>query len=153
MARIFVYGTLKTGQPNHYRLLDGANGQARLVCAARTVQRYPLVIGGRHNVPFLLDVPGRGHRVRGELYSVDQRMLAFLDHFEGVPTWYQRVPLELEAAPEEGGPEGGGDGAAPQAFAYVRKDFEAELLQLRSFESYDSLGDHGLQYVTREARD
>lgn len=28
MAHVFVYGTLKTGQPNHRVLLDGAHGRA-----------------------------------------------------------------------------------------------------------------------------
>lgn len=152
MTHIFVYGTLKRGQPNHHRMLDSANGEARFLSSARTVHKFPLVIGGPHNVPFLLDVPGQGHRIQGEVYSVDERMLAFLDDFEMVPTWYQRVPVELQVEQSEG------DGAAAatttaQAFVYMRKEFEQELLQLQRFESYDAYGDHGLEYVTREARD
>lgn len=147
MTQIFVYGTLKRGQPNHYRMLDSANGEARFLSSARTVRKFPLVIGGQHNVPFLLDVPGQGHRIQGELYSVDERMLAFLDDFEMVPTWYQRVPVELQVETSEG------DGATAEAFVYMRKEFEEELLQLQCFESYDAYGDHGLEYVAREARD
>ncbi|XP_075873626.1 gamma-glutamylaminecyclotransferase-like isoform X2 [Nelusetta ayraudi] len=152
MTQIFVYGTLKRGQPNHYRMLDSANGEAGFLSTACTVQKFPLVIAGPHNVPFLLDVPGQGHRIQGELYTVDERMLAFLDDFEMVPTWYQRVPVELQVERSEGG-GGGDDGATAEAFVYIRKAFEEELLRLCRFESYDAYGDHGLQYVDREARD
>lgn len=147
MTQIFVYGTLKRGQPNHHRMLDSANGEARFLSSARTVHKFPLVIGGPHNIPFLLDVPGQGHRIQGELYSVDERMLAFLDDFEMVPTWYQRVPVELQVERSDG------DGATTEAFVYMRKEFEEELLRLQCFESYDTYGDHGLEYMTREARD
>lgn len=149
MTQIFVYGTLKRGQPNHYRMLDSGNGEAHFLTSARTVRKFPLVISGQHNVPFLLDAPGQGHRIQGEIYSVDQRMLAFLDDFEMVPTWYQRVPVELQVEKSEGD----GGGATAEAFVYMRKEFEEELLQLQCFESYDAYGDHGLEYVTREARD
>lgn len=148
MTQIFVYGTLKRGQPNHHRMLDSANGEAGFLSTACTVQKFPLVIAGPHNVPFLLDVPGQGHRIRGELYTVDERMLAFLDDFEMVPTRYQRVPVELQVERSEGG-----GSATAEAFVYIRKEFEEELLRLRRFESYDAYGDHGLQYVDREARD
>lgn len=147
MTQIFVYGTLKRGQPNHYRMLDSANGQASFLSSARTLHKFPLIISGPYNVPFLLDAPGRGHRIQGELYSVDERMLAFLDDFEKVPTWYQRVPVELQVD------KSGGDSATTEAFVYTRKEFEQELLQLQCFESYDAYGDHGLEYVTKEARD
>lgn len=148
MTQIFVYGTLKRGQPNHYRMLDSANGHSSFLSSACTVGKFPLIISGQYNIPFLLDAPGRGHRIQGEVYSVDERMLAFLDDFERVPTWYQRVPVEVQME------KSGGDGAATTvAFVYMRKEFEQELLQLQCFESYDAYGDHGLEYVTREGRD
>lgn len=148
MTQIFVYGTLKRGQPNHYRMLDGANGEARFLTSARTVRKFPLVIAGPHNVPFLLDAPGQGHHIQGELYSVDERMLAFLDDFERVPTWYQRVPVELQVEKSEGA-----TATTTEAFVYMRKELEKEMLQLQCFENYDAYGDHGLEYVIREARD
>ena len=30
--------------------------------------RYPLVIASRYNIPFLLDKPGTGNQIRGEIY-------------------------------------------------------------------------------------
>lgn len=152
MTNIFVYGTLKKGQPNHYRMLDSANGKAHFLASACTTQKYPLVITGEYNIPFLLDVPGQGHRIQGEIYKVDERMLTFLDDFEMVPTWYQRALVELEVK-EAQGDEPLKAGGITEAFVYIRKTFEPDVLKLQIFESYDSRGDHGLQYITREARD
>ncbi|KAJ3588815.1 hypothetical protein NHX12_009669 [Muraenolepis orangiensis] len=164
MAQVFVYGTLKKGQPNHHRMLDPANGKARFLATARTVQAYPLVIVGEYNVPFLMNIPGEGCRIRGEIYGVDDRMLAFLDAFECVPTMYQRTVVRLEAEEWAGGgsaspqeeaggvpaAEGGGGGA--EAHMYSTVTYEPGWRSLPTYESYDAYGDHGLVYVTRELR-
>lgn len=54
---IFVYGTLKTGEPNH-NLLNGRN--VELVSQAVTLDEWPLIIATERNVPFLLNKPGYG---------------------------------------------------------------------------------------------
>ncbi|XP_036153046.1 gamma-glutamylaminecyclotransferase [Myotis myotis] len=84
MADVFVYGTLKRGQPNHKVLLDATNGCAtfRGRGRGRMVEPYPLVIAGEPNIPRLLNLPGRGYRVFGEIYAVDEQMLRVLDEFE-----------------------------------------------------------------------
>ena len=56
--RVFVYGTLKKGEPNHYWLTDEKNGKAVYVGSGKTSTKYPLVIASRYNIPFLLDQPG-----------------------------------------------------------------------------------------------
>ena len=91
---LFVYGTLRTGGANH-GLLAGA----RLVGAARTVERYALFVDG---IPFLAPAPAV-HRVRGEVYAVDAATLAEIDRLEGHPTWYERRPVAvvLDAAERE----------------------------------------------------
>uniref|UniRef100_A0A3B4G4K8 Gamma-glutamylaminecyclotransferase n=1 Tax=Pundamilia nyererei TaxID=303518 RepID=A0A3B4G4K8_9CICH len=106
MTRVFVYGTLKKGQPNNYRMFDSNNGKAEYLGSAFTSQKYPLVITTEDNIPFLLNIPGQGHRVHGEIYKVDDQMLKFLDDFESVPTLYQRtvVQLEVKEAPNRLGP-------------------------------------------------
>lgn len=156
MTRVFVYGTLKKGQPNYYRMLDGANGKAEFLASARTVQKYPLVIASKHNIPFLLNLPGQGHRVQGEVYEVDDRMLKFLDDFEGVPTMYQRTLVELEVkewAAQSEGEERPPAGGVAEAFVYSTTAYQPDWPSLPTYESYDSRGGHGLEYVTREARD
>ena len=60
LHRIFVYGTLKRGQPNHHILIDPSNGVAKWLGVARLVKKYPLVVASCYNVPFLLDKEGEG---------------------------------------------------------------------------------------------
>ncbi|XP_039358647.1 gamma-glutamylaminecyclotransferase isoform X4 [Mauremys reevesii] len=102
MARVFVYGTLKKGQPNYQHMINGTHGRARFQGRGRTVEKYPLVIAGKYNIPFLLNIPGTGHHVTGEIYSVDDQMLQFLDEFEGCPDMYQRTPGDLCHSRERG---------------------------------------------------
>jgi len=59
--RVFVYGTLKRGEPNYYRLQDEANGRAAFLGEAKLCDRYPLVVATKYNVPMLLDAPGTGN--------------------------------------------------------------------------------------------
>ncbi|XP_035249156.1 gamma-glutamylaminecyclotransferase-like isoform X1 [Anguilla anguilla] len=152
MTDLFVYGTLKRGQPNYFRMTDAGNGRAEYLGTARTVERLPLVIAGKYNIPFLLNVPGTGQRVRGEVYRVDAPMLAFLDKFESCPAMYQRTPVRLEV--EEWAGEGGpSPGSLVEAFVYSTTTYQPEWLALPTHESYDHAGDHGLSYVSREYRD
>lgn len=92
LRRVFVYGTLKKGEPNHHWLTDATNGRARFIAQGRTTERYPLIIATRYNIPFLLDVPGKGHFVVGEIYEIDDRMLGRLDVLEDYPKLYDRRP-------------------------------------------------------------
>ncbi|XP_043091660.1 gamma-glutamylaminecyclotransferase C-like [Puntigrus tetrazona] len=145
MQHVFVYGTLKKGQPNHVEMLDPANGRAEFLARARTVEPYPLVIATDENVPFLLDAPGTGRRVCGEIYRVDQKMLEFLDEFEDCPKTYQRTEIRLEVRDRDRE----GDNIQ-EAFVYSTITYEPEWLQKPTYESYDANGDHGLKYIDRD---
>ena len=59
--KVFMYGTLKKGQPNHHVLCDPEHGSSRLVGTARTQHRFPLVVATNCNIPFLLLKKGSGH--------------------------------------------------------------------------------------------
>jgi len=82
---LFVYGTLKRGLGNHH-VLVGAG--AEFISEVRTVDPLPLVIDG---LPYLVDRPGEGHQVQGELYRVvrDEGWES-LDRLEGHPSFYCR---------------------------------------------------------------
>ena len=67
---VFVYGTLKTNEPNHQVIRTGDDGKSQLVGKGRTVDTFPLVIASRYNIPYLLDAPGKGLRIRGEVSSI-----------------------------------------------------------------------------------
>lgn len=155
MVRIFVYGTLKKGQPNYHRLFDSSNGKAEFLGTAKTVEKFPLVIAGSYNIPYLLNIPGQGKQIHGEIYNVDDQMLEFLDVFEGVPVHYQRIVTKLEVKEWEA--QADGETLAPgsfiETFIYNTKTYKPEWTTLPTYESYDSYGDHGQKYVEREARD
>ena len=55
-----MYGTLKRGQPNYFRLLESLNGVAKFMGEAKLTKKYPLVVASRRNVPLLLDREGEG---------------------------------------------------------------------------------------------
>ena len=60
----------------------------KFITSAQTVIKYPLVIASKYNIPFLLDHPGFGHLIQGEVYEVDDLLLQILDDFEGHPEFY-----------------------------------------------------------------
>ncbi|RXN29886.1 gamma-glutamylaminecyclotransferase B-like protein [Labeo rohita] len=148
---VFMYGTLKKGQPNYFRMEDTANGEAEFIACARTVEKYPLVIDTEYNIPFLLNVPGKGHHVYGEIYRVNQTMLDFLDKFEECPEWYQRIKIQLEVQDGDGERENKLEsGSIMETEVYVKTKCEPELLQKPTYERYDTNGDHGLKYKEPE---
>lgn len=157
MTHVFVYGTLKKGQPNYFRMLDATKGKAEFLGSALTTEKFPLVIAGKYNIPFLLNIPGQGHRVHGEIYRVDGQMLEFLDEFESVPAMYQRCVVQLEvkewAGKMEGGEAAPSPGSTTEAFVYSTTTYQPDWTSLQHFESYDFNGDHGLRYTYREDRD
>ncbi|CAI6003247.1 unnamed protein product [Closterium sp. NIES-65] len=92
----FVYGTLKKGFGNHWLMQKlMADGDAVKIGTAQTLQNFPLVCGP-FQVPFLLHLPGSGHRVQGEVYEVNAKAVAALDVLEGTDRGhYMRCPLML----------------------------------------------------------
>jgi gamma-glutamylaminecyclotransferase len=80
MIELFVYGTLKRGFPLHERGLTGA----RFLGPYRTVSKYPLYVAGPRFTPMMLDEPGVGMRVEGELYEIGDDRLSWLDAIEHI---------------------------------------------------------------------
>lgn len=96
-ALVFVYGTLKQGFPNFRR-----NSGRRVGGAYRTQQAYPLYVVQLPNedrAPWLVDLPGQGHAVLGELFAVDAALLEAMDAFEevGRPGGYVRTAIAVQA--------------------------------------------------------
>lgn len=109
---LFVYGTLKEGFPNH-----ALNQGRRVPGTYRTRQPFPLYVvrlANEERAPWLMDLPGQGHRVTGQVFQVEPAVLQAMDAFEevGQPTGYVRVAIELESV----------DSAAGnlQAFCYLK---------------------------------
>lgn len=57
---VFVFGTLKRGQPNFYLLEDAGNGLAVYLGDGVTEEKFPVVISSSCNIPFMLPVAGKG---------------------------------------------------------------------------------------------
>lgn len=94
-AKVFVYGTLKNGQPNHYWLTEKKHGAAHFIETGTTQTKFPLIVASQYNVPFLLSAPGTGHYIKGEIYSVDEEMMKHLDELEDYPQLYDRTKINI----------------------------------------------------------
>ena len=108
------------------------------------------------HVPFLLDAAGRGRRVRGELYDVDEALLADLDALEGAPDFYQRRTIDVMSEQPDATPEQPG-ATAEQAAAYLlppchfASSLLAEAMLRESLEEY-TLEEHLVSYIPPHER-
>ena len=77
---VFVYGTLKSGQPNHNLIKEETRGTCVSVGTAVTREKYPLVVASRYNVPYLLYKPGTG-QVKTILFKRLKGSIIFIHYF------------------------------------------------------------------------
>jgi gamma-glutamylaminecyclotransferase len=112
--RVFVYGTLMKGEHHHEVLKE-----ASFVGLAETEPTFELVQIDYY--PALL--PQGATRVIGEVYEVDDAMLAKLDELEEVPDYYVRELVRLADGSEAHVyvmPRDRADGAEPIPSGYFR---------------------------------
>jgi gamma-glutamylaminecyclotransferase len=110
-ALVFAYGTLKDGFPN-FRINNGNRVPGEFM----TVQRFPLYLVGARRTPWLVNSPGEGEQVLGQVFEVDDAALLQMDRLERVhaPDGYQRLSIEVGGR--------GKPGVVPFAvFAYVKE--------------------------------
>jgi gamma-glutamylaminecyclotransferase len=132
MHRVFVFGTLKAGFPLH----DEALGDTPKLCCGRTVDRFPMFVAGPWFAPMMMDEPGTGLQVLGELYEVDDHRLAAIDRLEsmGKPGNYRVLILVEPLDP----PAAASAGTAPwPAYAYVKSRVLATPVHTDWLENYD----------------
>lgn len=94
--RIFVFGTLQEGHRNFH-----INRGTRVGDHWVTAQPHPLYVIGRYRLPWLLNRPGQGVPVIGQLYAVDDATLAEMDRLERLddPLWYERRQILVRPHP------------------------------------------------------
>ena len=138
MHKVFIYGTLKRGFPNHEAGLAGA----RFLGRVRTLEAYPLIVGGRWFSPYLIDEPGQGQRVFGELFAVNAAGLALLDRMEGVgqPEGYRRICVAVAEPNCETGMD---------AWTFVKDRAAIAVIHSAAMAEYR----HDPRYVDPETRD
>lgn len=95
-TRVFVYGTLRRGASNHFRMAG-----AKFVCAGS-------IVGKLYQIDWFpgLILDETGDPIRGEVFEADRGLLEALDKFEGVSadesqSEYRRVTTTV--FPENGG--------------------------------------------------
>ena len=94
---VFVFGTLKENFPNHHK-----NTGVRQPGSFCTRDRYPLYLVGERHSPWLLEQPGVGHRVTGEVFEVTNAGLAAMNALErvGERDGYHRTAVSISRAAE-----------------------------------------------------
>ncbi len=135
---VFVYGTLKRGFPNYAAYLQ----TAEFLGTCKTEEKYPLVLNGQRYVPCLLDRPGEGCVVAGELFRVDDRGLRRLDGLEAVgrPGGYVRRSISVRMT-------GGRQSAAMEAFVYLMPPENVTEVRARGLSVYRR--EHAVKYVRK----
>ena len=83
LQRMFVYGTLKRGQPNHKLFQSPENGVAKFLGTAKLAKRYPLVIASQYNIPYLLPLEDQG-KVRTGSDRISGRVKSWQSYCYGV---------------------------------------------------------------------
>lgn len=86
VQKVFVFGTLKTSFPLHEQGLSGA----KFLGGYRTRKRYPLLVAGPWFAPMMLNEPGVGCQIIGELYEVDDKTTEKLDRLGLLPVFRTR---------------------------------------------------------------
>lgn len=90
---LFIYGTLKRGFHNFDVDRTGAIRDG----VYRTIDHYPLHLTGPWGAPVLINEPGQGQRVIGEIHDVTIEQLLWFDKFEGchLAHGYDRVKIQV----------------------------------------------------------
>lgn len=135
---VFVFGTLKEGFPNF-----AENRGVRVAGSFRTSAAYPLYLVGERHVPWLVNSPGAGVRVSGEIFRVDGAALAAMDKLERVsePDGYRREVLEVE----------GDSPGLLLAYAYLKQPGQLVMSDVRAGPLEEYKREHAALYRPRAA--
>lgn len=138
---VFVFGTLKSGFPNHHHL----RGKASLG-NHKTIQNYPLFLVGERFSPWLIDQTGNGEKIQGEVYLVDKATLAELDQLERVDfdDGYRRQSILVEKYQS---------GHTLDVWAYLKNPHQLRPDQIKAGPLADYRPEHARLYKSRESLD
>ena len=136
---VFVFGTLKEGFPN-FRVNRGV----RVPGAFITAHCFPLYLVGERYSPWLINAPGQGYQVIGQIFQVDTATLHEMDLLERInePDGYRRIRIEVMASSTDGG-------ASDMVFAYLKEpgQFDASSARLGPLSEYTL--EHAALYRSR----
>jgi gamma-glutamylaminecyclotransferase len=134
---VFVFGTLKEGFPNF-----ATNRGSRIPGEFSTAAAHPLyLIGDRHS-PWLIDAPGTGFLVLGQIFRVDSETLAAMDTLERATEsdGYHRKVLQVA---------GVGCTDVLSAFAYLKAPGQLVPSEIRAGPLGEYMHEHARLYRPR----
>jgi gamma-glutamylaminecyclotransferase len=147
---VFVYGTLREGYPNAHAM----SGE-RIEGLFETVSTYPLLLAGPRCSPCLINEPGTGMLVCGELFRVSLATYAVLDDLERIvmPDGYRRRRIEVLPVTETGNSGNYEQRSDRQRWvmAYLKARKHAPLPHVGLLAEYGL--DHAARYQRREVHD
>ncbi len=137
MTIVFVFGTMQEGYPNF-----NTNRGVRIAGDYRTRQKYPLYLVGERHSPWLIDSPGQGNRIHGQLFKVSSQILQEMDKLERIEAidGYRRVIIEVENIV---------DAVISEAFVYIKppEQITAEEIKIGPISRYED--SHARMYRAR----
>jgi len=147
LSNVFVYGTLKRLQPNYHHLLNKTLGEATFLGEFKTSSAWPLFISTKANLPCLIPIENKGMQIKGEVFQVDEKMLSFLDEFEGHPVNYIRQTISVEPKSDNKTADNLHMTCWCYFFNFDVANNQDLLKDVVFLEYYDSGGDHGRPYI------
>ena len=87
MLNVFIYGSLKKGQSNHYVIKN----KLKFICKIKSKEKYALIDLGEY--PGLIKIPK--YQIEGELYQISPDQIKMLDDFEREGELYERETILL----------------------------------------------------------
>jgi gamma-glutamylaminecyclotransferase len=86
---LFVYGSLKEGFHNHYKLVN-----YQKIGKAITSEKYCMYAESNNRFPYVIKEISK-FNIKGELYKIDETLLKNIDIFEGTPIHYIREEITV----------------------------------------------------------
>ncbi len=137
---VFVFGTLKQGFPNHHII-----AQQSLLGEYETAQPYPLYLVGERHSPWMLDQPGQGLKVTGQVFKVDDDSLAAMDKLERIhcADGYRRLTISVIKKHSN---------IKTKAFCYLKPPQQINRTAIHSGLITEYLLEHASKYRSRKIR-
>ena len=122
-VKVFVYGTLRRGNSNHFRRLDVEG--SKFIGEGKTTNEFNMTA---HVYPMVSRTKENNTQIIGELFEVDEEIMhGSLDRLEGHPTFFERVTTEIEMD----------DGTKEEAWMYfLDKNDNSEHVPSGDFNEY-----------------
>lgn len=138
-TRVFVFGTLKEGFPNF-----STNAGTRVPGTFVTAQRYPFYLVGERHSPWLVNTPGHGEHVLGQVFDVGTDALEHMDLLERTreSDGYDRIEIEVRQQSAQ-------DTVQLSAYAYLKHPRNLQGAEIKAGPFSEYTHEHAVLYRKR----